>query len=80
MSVARCIVVTSVAWRTGSVDRTSASKPWSEKMDDAIALSDWSGQALTFSSRSMSTVASIATTSICERPGSALSAARTSIT
>ena len=40
MSVPRCIVVTSEAWRTGSVDVTFVSNPRSAKIADAIALSD----------------------------------------
>ena len=74
------MVVCSTSWRAPCVSSTSVLKPYSPNTVEATELSDWSGQARTFSSRFIRAVASMATTSSTEAPGSCDSAARTSTT
>ncbi len=59
---------------------TTGVKPYSEKIASAMSESDMFGQGRTFSSRFMSTVASMATTSKVERWGVSDSTARVSMT
>ena len=82
MSEPRWIRVWSFSARESFVDSTTGLKPYaeSEKIDDATSESFMFGHDLTFSSRCMSTVGSIAVTASSDAPGSLANTVSTSIT